>query len=186
MSSDFIRWGGLAGIAAGMMYIVAGILNLLDPQSDVFVSLFDYLIEFVFAVAWLGTLGAIASLHAAQREGHGQLGTAGSATAFVGYVLLFVVSVANILAGREVLGIVVLLGLLGVLVGLILLGIAILRTRSLPRWCGVLLIVVIPLTAILNLTINAGGIVQGLVWALIGVTLLSSGQTSSQQPTRVS
>ena len=56
MSSDFIWWGGLAGV----MYVLTDILNLLAPQQRVFDTLSDYLQEVIFAVALAGTLGAIA------------------------------------------------------------------------------------------------------------------------------
>lgn len=186
--SNFGRLGGLAGVMAGVAYAIVGILNLVSPQEPIFLSFSDYLIELLFVVAWLGTLATIVGLHVSQSGSYGQLGAAGSLTAAIGYALLFVISVVNVFAGGEVLvlGIVFLVGLLAALVGLVLLGAATLRARVLPSWCGVLLIAVLPLAMVVNVIANAGGIVQGVVWALVGFALLSRGGAAAQQPMRVS
>jgi hypothetical protein len=84
VSSDLIRWGGLAGVLAGVMYVLTDILSLLAPQQRVFDSFSDYLQEVIFAVAVAGTLGAIAGLHALQSGRYGRLGAAGSLLAFIG------------------------------------------------------------------------------------------------------
>ena len=136
----------------------------------------------------VGTLVAIAGLHVLQRERYGRLGVAGSLTAFVGHALLLVAAATTTLAGREALGIVFLLGSLVALVGLVLLGATTLRARVLPWWCGVLLIIGLPLTVFLDIvTGGAGGILLGVVWALVGYALLATGSGApAQQPSRVS
>ena len=98
-TSDLIRWGGLAGVVAGVAYLLTGIINLFAPQSPVFISFSDYLIEILFVVGLVGTMGAIAGLHNLQRERYGRTGAAGSLTAFVGFALLLVAAVATLLAG---------------------------------------------------------------------------------------
>ncbi|MGH3089410.1 MAG: hypothetical protein ACRDSJ_19125 [Rubrobacteraceae bacterium] len=187
MSSNWIRWGGLAGVVAGAMYALTAILSLFAPQEVVFDSITDYLIEVIFVVGLAGTLVVIASLHALQRDSYGRLGAAGSLTAFAGYALLVVAAAATTLAGREVLDAVFPVGVLAILLGSVLLGTMTLRARMLPWWCGVFLIVGFPLTVPLDIAIRgAGGIMLGIVWALIGYALLQRGDAQAHQPARAS
>ena len=187
-SSNLIRWGGIAALIGGVLYVLTSIMSLFTPQEEVFDSFTDYLIEVLFVLALVGTLVAIAGLHVLQRERYGRLGVAGSLTAFVGHALLLVVAATTTLAGREALGIVFLLGSLVALVGLVLLGATTLRARVLPWWCGVLLIIGLPLTVFLDIvTGGAGGILLGVVWALVGYALLATGSGApAQQPSQVS
>lgn len=185
MSSSFVRWGGLAAMLAGAMYELTGIIHLLNPQRPVFLSFSDYLIEVIFVIALLGTLVAIAGLHALHQDRYGRLGAAGSLTAFVGTVLLLVAAVATTLAGRETLDVLFPIGFLAALVGLVLLGATSLRARVLPSWCGVLLIAGFPLSAVLDVLAGAGGILLGVIWALVGYALLTNGNASAAEPTRV-
>jgi hypothetical protein len=187
MSSGLIRRGGLTGVAAGLLYVLSAILSLIAPQQRVFDSFSDYLIEIIFVVALAGTLVAIVGVHALQSGRYGPLGAAGSLITFVGYALLFVAAAVTTLAGREALDAVFPIGVLAILVGSILLGAMTIRARVLPWWCGVLLIVGFPLTVPLDVAISgAGGIVLGIVWALVGYALLSRGGAAVQQPSRVS
>ena len=182
-SSDLIRWGAIAGVVAGVMYILTGIVNLFAPQSPVFVSFSDYLIEILFVVGLLGTLAAIVGLHYLQRGRYGRTGVAGSLTAFIGYALLLVAATVTILAGKEALDAVFPIGSLAALVGVVLLGSASLRARVLPRWCGLVLIAGYPLTVFADIaTGGAGGIVLGIVWGLVGYALLSNSSSSSSAP----
>lgn len=180
-----VWWGGLAAISTGVMYVLRGIVGLFDPQKPVFTSFSDYLIEVIFIVALLGTLGTIAGLHALHRGRYGRLGAAGSFTAFVGTMLLFVAAVATALARREAFGGVFFMGLLGTLVGLLLLGEAVLRARLLPGWCGALLIVGFPLSVVVDVLAGVGGELLGVVWTLVGYALLSNGEAWAERPRRV-
>lgn len=59
MSSSLVRWGGLAGVATGVMYALTAILSLRAPQQSVFDSFNDYLIELIFVVAGREALDAV-------------------------------------------------------------------------------------------------------------------------------
>ncbi len=98
MPTSLIRWGGLAGVAAGVLYVLSAIISLFAPQQRVFDSFSDYLIEILFVVALAGTLVAIVGLHTLQSGRYGRLGAAGSLIAFVGYALLFVAAAVTTLA----------------------------------------------------------------------------------------
>ena len=185
-SSNLLRWGGLAALIGGVLYVLTGIMSLLAPQEEVFDSFTDYFIEVLFILALVGTLMAIAGVHVLQRGRYGRLGAAGSLTAFVGHALLLVAAAATTIAGREALDMVFFLGSLAALVGLVLLGATTLRARVLPWWCGVLLIVGLPLSVVLDVTARgSGGILLGMVWALVGYALLATGGASDQRPARV-
>jgi hypothetical protein len=90
MSSEMVRWGGLAGLAAGLMYLLSGILTLIAAPQIILGSLSYYLIEIVLVAAFALTLVTIVGLHALQRGRYGRLGTAGSLLTFVGYALVLV------------------------------------------------------------------------------------------------
>jgi hypothetical protein len=102
---------------------------------------------------------------------------------FIGYALIAVVGAVSILlVGGEALSAVRLVGALAILIGSVLLGVMTVRTRVLPWWCGVLLIVGFPLGAILDENVARGAeeIVFGIVWGLVGYALLSSGRAPDQ------
>jgi hypothetical protein len=85
MSSEMVRWGGLAGVGAGLMFLLSVILTLIAPPQMVVGSLSYYLIEVVLVAAFALTLLTIAGLHALQRERYGRLGAVGSLLTFLGY-----------------------------------------------------------------------------------------------------
>jgi hypothetical protein len=139
MSSSMVRWGGLAGLAAAVVFLVASIVNLISPyQRGVFDSFSDYLYQLLVTVAFALIAVAIAGLHGLQSGRYGRWGTAGALIAFVGYTIIVVVAAATLLAGADVLLNVRLVGAAAVLVGSIVLGVMTIRARIVPWWCGVL------------------------------------------------
>jgi hypothetical protein len=194
-SSDLVRWGGLAGILAGVAWAVSGIVHfaLVYPEAGTGPtgSLSDYLIESAHAVAEAGMLGALLGLRARQTPAYGRLGMAGFVLALLGSALLCAITVIAIISGdalgEAVLGTIFISGVLGWLVGFPLLGIATLRARVLPRWCGVLLLAYFPLFGFLLASYGWGGIALGLLWGALGYVLWSwRGTAAEQQPSRVS
>jgi hypothetical protein len=189
MSSQMVRWGGLAGLAAAVVYLLSGILTFIAPPQGVPSSFNDYLLEVVVVVAFVLALLTIAGLHAAQRHSgrYGLLGAAGFWLTFLGYIIVLVIAHLTLLAGGEPIPSVRLVGGLLVLVGSILLGAMTIRARVLPWWCGVLLIVGFPLGDFLdNVAVGSESIVFAIVWGLIGYALLSLRRSVAEQPSRVS
>jgi hypothetical protein len=190
MSSEMVRWSGLVGLAAAVMFALSGILTFTAPPLQRPLGSFgDYLLEVVIVVAFALTLATIAGLHAVQTQSgrYGRLGAAGSLLTFVGYVIVLVSAHLTRLAGSEPILSVRLVGGLLVLVGSILLGAMTLYARVLPWWCGVLLIVGFPLGDILNnVAEGIENIVFAIVWGSIGYALLSRRGTVAEQPSRVS
>jgi hypothetical protein len=189
VSSHVVRWGGLAGVVAAVMWVLTAILIILaSPQRISFSSFSDYLLQIVLLAAYAGTLVAVLGLHALHSGSgrYGRLGAAGSLLTFIGYAVVFVVIVVSILAGGASLLPVRIAGATAVLIGSILLGAMVIRTRIIPWWCGVLLIVAFPLGDVSNAVLEGSeGILLGILWGLVGYALLSQSGTVAQQPSRV-
>ncbi len=184
-SSNLVRWGAIGAVLAGVAWIVSVIVNLAitSPQGPTAFGLSSPLDEVTYIVALAGTLLGLAGLHAKQARSYGRLGVAGFLVAFMGNVLVLLGLVLSLSARgeifeRELLDQVLGLGLLGMFlgfvllsVGLVVLGIASLLAGVLPRWCGVALILALPVSVALG---NYGGrMVLGVVWLALGYILWS-------------
>jgi hypothetical protein len=180
-----IRWGALAALASGALWMAGGILHLAYPQDPpgMLGYFLNYLGTAVFSAAYLGMLGGLVGLHARQMDSYGKLGRAGFLLAFVGAALAFV--------GQATSGIFPQNGTLGWLfsdpgfgfqagvlltgLGLLLMGIATLRG------------VVAPLVRVRAHSpgdlLGTGGIrgfvVAGLIWLALGYALGSEPQAIS-------
>jgi hypothetical protein len=188
-SSNWIRWGALGALLAGIAWIALGLIPLviLGQVALYFggvATVEDYLLEILFSIALAGMLAGLVGFHARQAPNYGRLGTAGFFAAFVGVFFMLASTVATILAGSEVLDWLFVLGFVGTLVGFVLLGTATLRARVLPRWCGILL-----LLAVLGIPVHfalgsyGGAILGGLVWLALGYGLWSERGASVEQYT---
>jgi hypothetical protein len=190
LRADLLRWGGLAGLVSGVMFVLAAIVNLIAPHHrGVFDSFGDYLYQLLVVLAFALTLVAIAGLHALHGGNgrYGRLGAAGASIAFVGYALIAMVAAASMLVGAEPLQGVRLVSAAAVLTGSIVLGAMTIRARVLPWWSGVLIIVGFPLGDISNAVLRGGEtIVLGVVWGLVGYALLGQRRAVAEQPSRVS
>ena len=182
-TENLIRWGALAALASGALWIVGGLLHLAYPQDPpgMLGSFLNYLGSAVFSAAYLGMLGGLVGLHARQVDNYERLGTVGFLLAFVGGALAFV--------GQATSGIFPQNGTLGWLfsdpgfgfqagilltsLGLLLMGIATIRAGVLPRWCGFGLIA---LVIFLALGALGGFVVAGLIWLALGYALASKPQ----------
>ena len=89
-----------------------------------------------------------------------------------------------LLAGSETLSeLLIGVGGVGILIGLVLYGAATLQARVLPRWCGIALIVSLPVTILLG---AYGGILFGVVWIALGYVLWTQRSTTNERSSRVS
>jgi hypothetical protein len=190
VSSNVVRWGGLAGVVAAVMWVLTAILIILlaTPQRVSFNSFSDYLLQIVLLVAYAGTLVAILGLHTLHSGSgrYGRLGAAGSLITFIGYAIVFVVIIVSILEGGATLLPVRLAAATAVLIGSILLGAMVIRARIMPWWCGVLLIIAFPLGDLSNAVLEGSeGVLLGILWGVVGYALLSRSGTVAEQPSRV-
>jgi len=191
-SAILIRWGALAAVASGVLWIIWGLLTLAYPQTppDVPSTRLDYLGTFVLSAAYLGVLGGLVGLRARQVDSYGSLGEAGFLLAFIGAALLCVAHGASTIFGgpgalgwlldEPGYGLMVTINLL--LAGLVVLGIATLRARVLPRWCGLALIGVV-VVSVFGAIVSTGAayVVVGLLWMALGYALWSARGASVDQ-----
>jgi hypothetical protein len=184
---NLVRLGALGALMAGVAWTVLGLVDMATlggRGSDVLNSAF--LEAALYLAALMSTLGGIVGLHARQTPNYGRLGTAGFLATFTGTAILLVSLVLTFLVGGlfgatfldPVLG----AGLWCVLVGFVLLGAATLRLEALPRWCGVALIVGLPLA--ITLGDYGGGIVLGLLWLAVSYVLFFQHDVSALLRTR--
>jgi hypothetical protein len=183
-SSDLVRWGGLAAMLSGVVFIVLMLLPEAPPGS-----LSDVLSSLVFIVALLLLLVGLAGFHALQKENYGRIGQAGFYTVIVGASAQIIAQVGLIL-GITALEILDFVGLLVVMVGFVLYGAATLQARVLPRWCGIGFIVGLPVWLVVSTVSEEyggmiGGLLFGLLWLALGYVLWSRGDAAIGQPSRV-
>jgi hypothetical protein len=174
--SSRIKWGGIAGIAAAALFIVSAILEQLSPLQRIYDSVASYLYLGVVVAAYIAVIIAVLGIHALHsgRPRYGRLGTTGTVLTIAGYLIMIVVRMISMVAGRESLGNVRIGAGLAVLIGSVLLGVIILRARILPWWCGVLLIVAFPLGDVANAIFSAAeNLLLALLWGSVGVALLA-------------
>ena len=183
-----VRWGGLAAMLAGVAFIVLVLIP--DPRDGSPFYIFGSVLLFV--TVWLLLLVALAGFHALQKEHYGRIGRAGFYTVIVGASAMIVIQLLTWVG--VTLGITALVfpdpvGLLIVMVGFVLYGVATLQARVLPRWCGVGLIVGVP--ALIGLSVVSeeygemlGGILFGLLWLALGYVLWSESGVAAEHPAR--
>jgi len=181
-SLNLVRLGALGATLAGVAWIASSLLAaaVASGQSPEVLA-FASLNEALYAVAVAGTMVGIVGLHARQAPSYGRLGTVGFFAAFAGTALLLLGLVLSFtmgsVLGRTLLDHVLGLGLWGALLGFMALGAATLRLGALPRWCGVLLIICLPVAIALG--DHGGGAVLGLLCLEVAYALLSQHDVSA-------
>jgi hypothetical protein len=160
---------GIAGIVAGLGYIVQAVMGLIKPQTEVFSGTSDYVLEAVFIIALVATIFGLIGLHSFAQNRYGRAGLVGFWLAVIGTGLMTVSAIATLFAGANSLGYAFLSGVLLTLIGYIILGIMTLRGKVLPLWGGLALILGFPLSVFLSMF--GGGVLLGLAWLGVGYFL---------------
>lgn len=194
-SLNTIRAGAVAAILAGVFIVGHGILTMFDRNPTDLNSLADYLMEVIFGAGYVALLVAfVALLRLRTFEGvqsYGRLGRVGVYTALLGSAFIIVktsliVAVGVAFGAKAVMDVLVIIfglyivGSSLVMLGPVLLGIATLRARVLPRWFG-LALVIVPLALliipVISMTLAGyGPYVEGPFWIAIGYGLWSYGR----------
>jgi hypothetical protein len=163
---------------SGVVWIIYALLGLAEgdlQESDP--------LDILIVIAWLLQVVGLVGFHTLQKRNYGRVGRGGFYTFIVGAPTQ-ALGLLLVLAGSETLGGPLIgLGGWGILVGLVLYGAATLQARVLPRWCGIALIVSLPVTILLG---NYGGIFFGLVWLALGCVLWTQRSTTTERFSRVS
>jgi FtsH-binding integral membrane protein len=171
-SSDLIKWGGLAAMVAGVAFFLDILFVFTIPEAD--------WTNVVYIIAALFMLVGLVGLHTLQKNNYGRTARGG----FWTVVVATLGQVLGIILGSEALEWLVLpVGFVAVPVGLIIYGVATLQAKVLPRWCGLGLIIIPPITVVLG---DYGGILFGLLWLALGYVLWTWRGTAAEQPSRVS
>ncbi len=159
-SSNLIRWGGLAAMVAGVLFIIVNLITLIilgfSPED---VTSFNLLVR--SAIAPTGgalLLWGLVGLYFRRSEATGILGLVGFLFAFFGTVL---VQAGNVWAGMLAN------------LGLALFGVAILRARAYSRIAAVLLIIGAAATGVVS-TLLSGRPVSVLAYVAgsVGANLI--------------
>ena len=95
-SSDFIRWGGLAAIGAGVLFIVYTLLGVAAGKGEESGPLY-FLAVLAYVLEVIGLVG----FHALQQRNYGRIGRAGLYTAIGGIVVWASVILAGIFGGMR-------------------------------------------------------------------------------------
>ena len=185
-----VQWGAIGGVVAGVAWAVSDVLALLFPgqEEGPIGSASFYLIESADAIAEAGMLAALIGLHVVQARSLGRLGRVSFVVAFIGTALVLVSTLLLLVfldrPGETVLGLLFGLGLVGLVVGFVLFGIATFRARVLPRWSG-LLLVAYPLVLIAGVPVEGPLILVGLLWLALGYALWTRRDMPAGQAPRV-
>ena len=171
------------------MSIAQGTLVLSNPEYYGFDSVADNLVLVVEGATLMLLLVGLAGLRLRQSGSLGRLGTVGFLAAFAGtvlagaghlfsvpffdfvgtgglvYVLFALVSAGIFLFG----GMAYVIGVVSMSLGYLLLGVATVRARALPVWCGVALVF-----GIVGLWVGngTGWVSFGVAWSVVGYAML--------------
>ena len=186
-----LRWCGIALVVAGILMVAATVLHPSRETAATIMATEPRLVaaHVLYTVAWLLIMLGLPGLYAAQRGGMGKLGLAGFLTSMLGTYLIAVTGYFGFLAPvlarespaaldgiNQYSPVVISNGLAAIafMIGYALLGIAMVRTPTLPRLSGVLVAVGAPLHL---LGFGISQLVSTAVWvvAVIGAACLGAG-----------
>ena len=203
-SSFIIRLGALVTMIGGLAATILGLLYVLQSRGMVldFTAMALLKGHYETPVAnmlLIGVLAAIATLHLIQRRYYGRLGVLASIAAIGGIAMVVIGYLVSGLDSDTAFTVGIPLLTVGVVVastGIVLLGIATITARVLPRWCGIALIAGSPpVVAILFMFLASlvmvgvpgeiGWALAGIPWIVVGCAAFRAATRQTQQPSRV-
>jgi hypothetical protein len=182
-SSNMIRWGGIAAMLGGVLWVVWSLLFRVS-----FEAAGGPFAHALLLLAALLTLAGLVGLHALQGGNYGPIGRAGFYTAAVALLAQALAALVLLMGSEALLWLVAPVGSLVLMVGLVLYGAATLQAMVLPPWCGLALIVVPPIAFYLNSKVFYGSLALfGVLWVALGYALWWRGgmPTEQRRPSRV-
>ncbi len=199
-SSDLVRWSGLAAMLGGVLWIIGAVIHASKPRGCIAeecafrpmreTSALDGIPLLLSLLLFAGGVAGL-MIRARSAGRFGKMGNTGVILCAIGAALLVIASLVQaIFFGGDfpLMPFFVIPSALALVVGLLLLGIAILRAGVLPRWVAVLFIV----GSLAMLGVNEQtaqvllAIPLGVAWVVVGYVLWSGRGTAAQQPSRVS
>ncbi len=136
-SATFIRLSGMASILGGMLFAA----KMWHDRNDAPPWPTDLTDTLIFAVPLLWLVG-LAGLYARCKERSGGLGTVGFAMASTGASMAAAGPIAMTFSDNDGLWFVLVLGLLILFAGLIVTGVATIRSKALPGWSAALPLII--------------------------------------------
>ena len=199
-SSGLIRWGGLAAMVGGVLYVLAELLDIYnfvlqgEEEFSAVAATASYATEtWLFLLGHVLVLFGLFGLYVRQSEATGPLLRVGFLVAFLGTSLgvgaswadTFVVPILadaapELLDAGPPLGYFLSMSIFAI--GWVLFGVAVLRARVYPRWAALLLIVGAVLS-FLPLPLSTAPFGVAVAW--MGSTLFTGRDASAEQPSRV-
>jgi hypothetical protein len=196
-SIPFVRWCGLAAMLGGALWVFVNVIHASKPRGCIAeqcalrpmrdTGALEGILMLLSLMLFVA--GAAGLLVLARRLGRfGKLGNAGAAIGVVGVAVLVLAGLIQALFFNGDFPLMpgfVVPGVLAVIVGFVLLGIAILRAGVLPRWAALLFIV----GALAMLGFNEQtwrtlmALPLGVAWVAVGYVLWSGVGTPTGQPT---
>lgn len=197
MLSNVIRWSGLAALLGGVLIVAYAVIVASMPRGCIGdecafwqmrdTGSADALLLFGLLFVAAGAVGLMLRLREIGR--FGWLGRSGGIVGAVGFVLLVLAGVTGAITDgmSPLMPVFVVPGLLAVIAGLLLLGVAVLRTRVLPLWVDLLLIV--SLLAMVGFNDQNWRALMavpfGVAWVVVGYVLWSEKRAPARQPAGV-
>ena len=160
-TSTFVRWSGLAAVAAGLVTAAGIFVFLSEDPNPAFESLGALVRTVLIGIALIG-------IYLFQKDEAGVLGLIGTLAAFVGN-FLFLSDVSFFISGSLYS------------LGLILLAVSLLRARKFPRWVPILwiLTIVLGFPGFFIESLEAAAFVIGAV--VLGLAFIGAGYTMWSQ-----
>ena len=192
MSPNIVKLGGLAGILAAALLLVAAIIDQVAPVGLVYDSPDEYVYSAVTMVAFLAVAAAVVGVWSLKSR-TGQLRRLARVAAWMtglGYGVVALLNAVNLIQGERTLNMVRLGVAVVMLIGSAILGVTVLVTHLLPWWCGLLMIIAFPLGHFANALIpSAENLLYVLLWGSVGLALLARANASAgpaaRHPARV-
>jgi hypothetical protein len=181
-SSAIIRWGGIAAMLGGVLWVVWSLLIRVS-----FEAAGGPFAHGLLLLAAILTLAGLVGLHTLQGGNFGPIEIAGFRTAAAGLLAQALAALVLLLGSEALLWLAFPVGSLAVMVGLVLYGAGTLQAMVLAPWCGFVLIVVPPIAFYAQSKVFYGSLALfGVLWVALGYVLLSRGSTPTEQrPSRV-
>lgn len=182
--SRLVRLGGVALMLGALMFMLTKARGYVD--SD------DSLLVYFMAVGFAAWLVGLAGLFVRYAPGSGMLGKIGLGLSFGGIVLLAIGHLFSFITGPDLFGLVI-LGVLALIAGPLLFGIAALRRGVLPRYWRLLPLATALMGVIwINTSSDDGSLtfsfmffraLFALGWLLLGYVLLTDKRGAAEQTT---
>ena len=187
MSPNVVKLGGLAGILAGALFLVAVVIDQVASIELVFDSPSEYVYSAVSMVAFLAVVGAVIGVYAlkSRTEQLRRLAMVAALLTGLGYGVVALLNAVNLIQGERSLVPVRLGAALVMLIGSVILGVVVLVTQVLPWWCGVLMIIAFPLGHFANMVFpSAENVLYVLLWGSVGLALLGRANALAEPAVR--